>query len=151
MYFEYFKIKKEPFSATPDPRFLYRSPRHQEALERLNAAVSMRRGVTALVGEPGLGKSTLIRTMLSDLKEQVHFAWLFNTTLNSTELLRYICRDFGLEPRGDDKGQVLMELYTFLIDKYKNGINCVLIIDEAQNLSRGSGRNPIVIQSGNCS
>lgn len=135
MYYEYFKIKEEPFSTTPDPRFLYRSSRHQEALERLNAAVTMRRGVTALVGEPGLGKSTIIRTMLQDLKNSVRFAWLFNTTLNSTELLKYICRDFGLEPQGSDKGQVLMELYTFLIEKYKKGYNCVLVIDEAQNLS----------------
>lgn len=135
MYFKYFKIKEEPFSATPDPSFLYKSPRHQEALERLNAAVTMRRGVTALVGEPGLGKSTLIRTMLRDLKNTVRSAWLFNTTLNSTELIKYICRDFGFEPHGQDKGKVLMELYTFLIDQYKKGYNCVLIIDEAQNLS----------------
>jgi|GEM_PF-889949 len=134
MYLKNFHLEKEPFASTPDPHFLYRSPIHQEALERLMAAVTMRRGVNAITAEPGLGKTTLIRTLLEEFQDNIHFAWLFNTTLSSVDLLRYICRDFGLNPTGEDKSDVLMELYTFLIREYKKDKNCLIIIDEAQNL-----------------
>lgn len=134
MYLKNFHLEKEPFASTPDPQFLYRSPIHQEALERLTAAVTMRRGVNAITAEPGLGKTTLIRTLLEEFQDNIHFAWLFNTTLSSIDLLKYICRDFGFSPTGKDKSDVLMELYTFLIREYKKDKNCLIIIDEAQNL-----------------
>jgi general secretion pathway protein A len=134
MYLKYYDLKEEPFGTTPDPRFLYPSSIHQEALERLVTTVSLRRGICALIAEPGLGKSTLIRTMLSGFNNNVHFAWVFNTSMDGRELLRYICRDFGLKPKGNDLSELLIELYTFLIKEYENGNNCILIIDEAQNL-----------------
>jgi len=134
MYLKYYDLKEEPFGTTPDPKFLYNSSTHQEALERLVTAVSMRRGICTLIAEPGLGKSTLIRTMLHGFNKNVRFAWVFNTSLNARELLRYICRDFGFKPSSDDLGELLIELYTFLIKEYENGSNCLLIIDEAQNL-----------------
>ncbi len=127
-------MTEEPFATTPDPRFLYRSETHEEALDRIITAVSMRRGINAIVGEPGLGKSMLIRTMLKGLQDTVRFAWVFNTTLNSRELLKYICRDFGFKPKNDDMSDMLLELYTFLIKEYENGKLCLLIVDEAQNL-----------------
>ncbi|MDZ7370285.1 MAG: AAA family ATPase [candidate division KSB1 bacterium] len=135
MVLKYFNLKQEPFANTPDPRFLFRSATHHEALERLTAAVSLRRGICAVVAEPGLGKSTIIRTLLEGLNSQVNFAWVFNTTLNPTELLRFICRDFGLIPTGKDKADLLIELYTFLVREYNNGRISLLIVDEAQNLS----------------
>jgi general secretion pathway protein A len=134
MYLDYFNLRQEPFSATPDPRFLFKSAMHQEALDRLVTAVSMRRGINAIIGEPGLGKSLLIRTTLQGFSDHVRFAWIFNTSMNSRELVKYICRDFGFTPKGDDLGDLLMELYTYLIKAHEDGFYSLLIIDEAQNL-----------------
>jgi type II secretory pathway predicted ATPase ExeA len=135
MYLKKMKIKTEPFATTPDPRFLYLGDMHQKALERLTAAITRRRGITALIGEPGLGKSTLLRTMLTGMREQVNFAWVFNTTMEPLDLLRFICRDFGFTPKGDSKSDVLMELYSFFIREYEQNRIPLLIIDEAQNLN----------------
>ena len=134
MYLKYFHLREEPFSTTPDPRFLYKSPVHQVALDRITTSVASRRGINAIIGEPGLGKSMLIRTLLKGFNTAVQFAWVFNTTMNSRELIRYICRDFGFKPKGEDLGDLLIELYSFLIREYEQGRFSVLIIDEAQNL-----------------
>jgi len=134
MYLEHFNLKLEPFAATPDPQFLFKSRMHLEALDRLVAAVTMRRGINAIIGEPGLGKSLLIRTTLQGFSERVRFAWVFNTNLNGRELIKYICRDFGFTPQGEDLSDLLMELYAFLIDAYKRGPYTVLVVDEAQSL-----------------
>jgi general secretion pathway protein A len=134
MYLDFFNLRVEPFSTTPDPQFLFKSHVHQEALDRLVAAVTMRRGINAIIGEPGLGKSMLIRTLLQGFTNQVRFAWVFNTNLNSRELIKYICRDFGFTPKGDDLSDLLMELYEFLIRSYQEDIVTILIVDEAQNL-----------------
>ncbi len=134
MYLKHFNLKEEPFATTPDPRYLYRSETHQEALERIMTSVEQRRGITAIIGEPGLGKSLLIRTLLEGLKNNIRFAWVFNTTLNARELLKYICRDFGFKPKGKDISDLLLELYSFLIKEYEKGHYALLIVDEAQNL-----------------
>jgi len=134
MYIKYFKLKEEPFSTTPDPRFLYKSEIHQEALDRLMTGIASRRGINAIVAEPGLGKSTLIRTLLNGFKKRVRFAWVFNTTMESKELIKFICRDFGLKPKSDELSKIFMELYTYLIKEYERKNIPLLIIDEAQNL-----------------
>ncbi len=134
MYLSKYNLNEEPFSTSPDPKYLYNSSVHQEALERLVTSVSMRRGINAIIGEPGLGKSTLIRTMLHGFQNSVNYAWVFNTTLNSREIYRYICRDFGFTPKSEDLGDLLIELYTFFVKEYESGRTAVLIIDEAQNL-----------------
>jgi general secretion pathway protein A len=134
MYLDFFNLRLEPFATTPDPQFLFKSAVHQEALDRLIAAVTMRRGINAIIGEPGLGKSMLIRTTLQGFNNSVRFAWVFNTNMNSRELIKYICRDFGFTPQGEDLSDLLMELYTFLIKAYEEGAYTVLIVDEAQNL-----------------
>ena len=135
MTIKYWKLNQEPFSTSPDPRFLYRGEMHQEALDRLIASVTLQRGITAIVGEPGLGKSTLIRTMLYGMQDSVNIAWAFNTTMSAKDLLKYVARDFGLKPKSDDKSELLMELYTFLIREHEAGRIPVLIVDESQNLS----------------
>lgn len=133
MYLDFFELSEEPFATTPDPKFLYKSAVHQEALDRIMTSVSMRRGINAIIGEPGLGKSMLIRTMLKGFSDRVHFAWVFNTNLDSRDLIKYICRDFGFLPQGNDLSDLLMELYTFLIQEYEQKNYTILIIDEAQN------------------
>ena len=134
MYLEHFNMKFEPFAPTHDPRFLYLGEQHGTALERLVAAVNKRHGITAIIGEPGLGKSTLLRALLRGLKESVNFAWVFNTTMDSIDLLRFICRDFGFMPKSENKSDLLIELYTFFIREYEQDRIPLLIIDEAQNL-----------------
>ncbi len=134
MYTKFYGLEEEPFSTTPNPKYLYKSKMHQSALDRLLMAVSERRGINAIIGEPGLGKSTLIRTLLNGFSSNVHYAWIFNTTLDSRELLKYICRDFGFSPQGKDQSDLLMELYAYLIEAYEQGKYTLLIIDEAQNL-----------------
>jgi general secretion pathway protein A len=134
MYTKFYGLEEEPFSTTTNPKYLYRSKMHQQALDRLVAAVSERRGINAIIGEPGLGKSTLIRTLLSGFSSNIQYAWVFNTTLDARELLKYICRDFGFSPQGKDQSDLLMELYAFLIDRYEQGKYTLLVIDEAQNL-----------------
>lgn len=133
MYLDFFDLREEPFATTPDPKFLYKSPVHQEALDRIMTSVSMRRGVNAIIGEPGLGKSMLIRTMLKGFSDCVRFAWVFNTNMDSRDLIKYICRDFGFVPKGEDISDLLVELYTFLIREYEQQNYTILIIDEAQN------------------
>ncbi len=134
MYVKYFKLREEPFSTTPDPRFLYKSEIHQEALDRLMTGITNKLGINAIVAEPGLGKSTLIRTLLNGLTKRVRFAWVFNTTMESKELIKFICRDFGLKLKSDEMSDIFMELYTFLIKEYERKNIPLLIIDEAQNL-----------------
>jgi general secretion pathway protein A len=134
MYLSKYNLNEEPFSTSPDPKYLYKSGVHQEALDRLVTSVSMRRGINAIIGEPGLGKSTLIRTMLHGFQSSVNYAWVFNTTLNSREIYRYICRDFGFTPSSTDLSDLLIELYTFFVKEHEKGRTAVLIIDEAQNL-----------------
>lgn len=134
MYSKLYGIKEEAFSSSPDPKFLYKSGMHQEALDRLVRAVQTRKGINAIIGEPGLGKSTLIRTLLAGFSQKVHYAWIFNTTLEARDFLKYICLDFGLSPKGKDTSELLMEFYEFLITQYEQGIYTLLIVDEAQNL-----------------
>ncbi|MBN1478922.1 AAA family ATPase [candidate division KSB1 bacterium] len=135
MYLKYYKIKHEPFATTADPNYLFVGETHKRALERLLATVTKQRGITTIIGEPGLGKSTLLRTLLTRLEQSVNFAWIFNTTMQPNELLKYICRDFGFAPKSDNKSDLLIELYTFFIREYEKNCLPLIIIDEAQNLT----------------
>jgi general secretion pathway protein A len=134
MYSKFYGIKEEAFSSSPDPKFLYKSEMHQEALDRMIRSVQTRKGINAIIGEPGLGKSTLVRTLLAGFSQKVHYAWIFNTTLDARDFVKYICLDFGLSPKGKDTSELLMEFYEFLITQYEQGIYTLLIVDEAQNL-----------------
>ena len=135
MYLKYYGLKNEPFSTSPDPDFLYKSEMHQQALERLVNSLQARKGINAIIGEPGLGKSTLVRTMLAGFSQNVQYAWIFNTTLNSKEFLKYLCLDLGLKTKSNDLSELLMLFFEFLIEEYEHGRYIVLVVDEAQNLS----------------
>jgi general secretion pathway protein A len=134
MYTKFYGFKEKPFEITPNPRFLYLSENHKEALAHLTYAVRERKGFTVITGEVGTGKTTLVQTLLSRLDGNVKTAYLFNPMMDSTDFLHYICEDLGLKGQKRSKGQYLAELHNFLMTCYTRNESVVVIIDEAQNL-----------------
>lgn len=135
MYNFFFNFQEPPFNLTPDPRFVYLSPGHQETLEHMVYGVRERKGFVMIVGDIGAGKTTLTRLFLDQLDEQTHTALIFNTYLNEIELLRAINREFGLPAKGTSREDLVQILNQFLIQVQKQGGNAIIILDEAQNLS----------------
>lgn len=134
MYTSFFGLREKPFDLLPNPDFLYPSRAHKRALTYLTHGIRERAGFILLTGEVGSGKTTLIRNMIrSQLKDSV-LAKVFNTRVDSLQLLMQINADFGLETEGKDKATLLKELNDFLIEQYALRRQSVLIIDEAQNL-----------------
>src|SRR4030043_2241396 len=131
MYTNFFRLKEKPFEITPDPRFLYLSENHKEALAHLNYALRERKGFTVVTGEVGTGKTTLVHSLLSKLDGNTRTAYIFNPKLEATDFLHYICEDFGLKDQRRSKGQYLTLLHNFLMACYAQKVNAVLIIDEA--------------------
>ena len=135
MYTTFFGLHEKPFDLLPNPDFLYPSRAHKRALTYLTHGIKERAGFILLTGEVGSGKTTLIRNMIrSQLRDSV-LAKVFNTRVDSLQLLMQINSDFGLDTEGRDKAALLRELNDFLIEQYAQRRQAVLIIDEAQNLS----------------
>ncbi|MCK5382344.1 MAG: AAA family ATPase [Gammaproteobacteria bacterium] len=137
MYLEYFKLTERPFSITPDPRFLYMSARHREALAHLLYGLGEGGGFVQLTGEVGTGKTTICRCLLEQVPENVDIALVLNPKVTSTELIATVCDELGIEyPAGDTSIKSLTDvLNRYLLDAYARGRRTVLILDEAQNLS----------------
>lgn len=139
VYKKYFGLVEAPFNVTPDPSFLFLSASHREGLAQLMYGIKARRGFIVLTGEVGTGKTTLIQALLHELADDnTQTALIFNAITSPLDLLRYVCEEFNLvPPLGDlrdihDYGTLLND---FLLEKYRQGKNVALIIDEAQNLS----------------
>lgn len=140
MYAAYFGLNQEPFSIAPDPRLLFMSEQHREALAHLLYGVQGGGGFVLLTGEIGTGKTTVCRSFLEQVPPHVNLAYIFNPKLTVTELLETVCHEFGLEVRSRDLlpptvKDYLDPLNAFLLESHANGRNNVLVIDEAQNLS----------------
>jgi general secretion pathway protein A len=134
VYPSFYGLAEKPFNATPDPRFLYFTPAHREALAQLVYGIRENRGFLMLTGEVGTGKTTLIHALLSRLDGNTAVAFIFNSTLPFDGILEYMLEDFGVAKVGDTRAQRLFALNNFLIERRRAGQNAVLIIDEAQNL-----------------
>jgi putative secretion ATPase (PEP-CTERM system associated) len=135
VYTSFFGLREKPFDLLPNPDFLYPSRAHKRALTYLTHGIKERAGFILLTGEVGSGKTTLIRNLIrSQLKDSV-LAKVFNTRVDSLQLLMQINGDFGLDTEGRDKATLLRELNDFLIEQYALRRQSVLVIDEAQNLS----------------
>ncbi|MEO0423377.1 MAG: AAA family ATPase [Pseudomonadota bacterium] len=136
MYTSYFGLREKPFSITPDPRFLYLSERHAEALAHLQYGVLESGGFIQLTGEVGTGKTTVMRVQLAKLPEQVEVAAILNPQVDLIGFLRTICHEFGITPAEQDHKSLLDALNAHLLLCHAKGKRAVLVIDEAQNLDR---------------
>jgi len=131
----YFGLTRNPFSLTPDPKFLYLSNSHKEALAHLYFGLQEKNGFIAITGEVGTGKTTLCRAFLDQLTPEYEVAYIFNPCLTSLELLQNINREFSLtSPDECSKKALTDRLYEFLIAKKREGKTVIVIIDEAQKL-----------------
>jgi len=136
MYKRFYSLQKNPFEITPDPAFLFTTKRHNEALATLYYGVRRHKGFVVLTGEVGTGKTLLIRSLLQMLKlSNVHYAYIFNSKLLPMEFLQYVAGDFRLPVSGKNKSELLLELSSFVISRFKKGLTTVLVVDEAHHLS----------------
>lgn len=136
MYSAYFGLSQEPFSIAPDPRYLYMSERHREALAHLLYGVGGSGGFVVLSGEIGTGKTTVCRCFLEQVPKYCNVAYIFNPRLTALELLRSVCEEFHitLPPGASSAKDCIDALNAFLLAAHTAGQRNVLIIDEAQNL-----------------
>lgn len=137
MYTQYFQLKQSPFSIAPDPRYLFMSERHREALAHLLYGVGSGGGFVLLTGEIGAGKTTVCRCFMEQIPDNCQLAYIFNPKLSVEELLLSICEEFRIAPPA---GAASVKSYVdainvHLLASHAQGKNNVLIIDEAQNLS----------------
>lgn len=135
MYEKFYGFTDKPFNLTPDPKFFYASPKHEEALNCLLLAISERNGFIVITGEIGSGKTTVCRTLLNRLDPTTRVALILNTHLGKKELITTILEDLEIEYKSRSKTHLLSALNSFLLKQLENDVNVVLLIDEAQNLT----------------
>jgi len=136
MYQEFFGLRANPFNVNPDPRYLFLTWHTEEALACVSHGIQNRKGFVLLTGEVGTGKTTLINKILEWLRlQRVPTAFIFNSRLNVPQFLDFVMSDFAIPCDSKSKSQILLHLYNWLLDRYREGQNAVLIVDEAQNLS----------------
>lgn len=140
MYTQYFNLRQAPFSIAPDPRYLFMSERHREALAHLLYGIGSGGGFVLLTGEIGAGKTTVCRCFIEQVPENCRLAYIFNPKLSVEELLLSICDEFRIELAPAGAGAVSIKTYVdaingYLLASHAQGNNNVLVIDEAQNLS----------------
>jgi general secretion pathway protein A len=136
MYKSFFKLQSSPFGTSPDPRFLYMMPHTREALACLEYGISARKGFTVLTGEVGTGKTTLLRRALSSFSNRrVATSFVFNPRLDTLDFLEFVLTDFGIVPATRTKSGMLLQLNRWLIERFRMEETCVVVVDEAQNLS----------------
>jgi general secretion pathway protein A len=137
MYKSFYNLERNPFELTPDPSFLFTTPRHNEALATLYHGVRGHKGFVVLTGEVGTGKTLLLRCLLQLLNrsDDIACAYTFNSHLPPLEFLQQIASDFGLPASGKNKSEVLSDLSNYVIDRGSKRLTTVLVVDEAHQLS----------------
>ena len=136
MYLDFYGLKELPFALTPDPRFIYFTPSHTEAMANLHYGIESGKGLIVVTGEVGTGKTTILRWMMGRLDRTVLVAYLFNPRMTVAEFYQYISSPRLLDvPRWESKSELLLRLGEVLDSRHSRGLRTVLIIDEAHGLS----------------
>lgn len=135
MFLDHFGLVEQPFGVTPDPRFLCLGPKHREALASLEYGTEADRGFLALIGRPGMGKTTLLYQFLDLQRSRARSAYVFQTDCTTRNLLRHILSDLGIASAGKDVPELRDALNEILLEEMRAGRRFILVIDEAQNLS----------------
>ncbi len=135
LFLDYYGLNEQPFGVTPDPRFLYLGAKHRQALDVLNFGTELNRGFLTLIAKPGMGKTSLLFHYLEGLRDKARTVFLFQTDGDSTELMRYVLAELGLDGKGMDLPEMRSALSQVLMSEMQAGRRFVLVIDEAQNLS----------------
>jgi general secretion pathway protein A len=135
MYESFFGLKEKPFSLLPDPDFLFMSSKHSLALSILEYSLAGQAGFCAITGDIGSGKTTLIRTLLRRIGRDVTLGLISNTHSGLTDITSWALAAFGRGTNAQSDAEIYQELMHFLIGEYGAGRRCVLIVDEAQNLT----------------
>jgi type II secretory pathway predicted ATPase ExeA len=136
MYLELFGLSEMPFRLTPDPHFLFASKQHARAKAYMESTIWLADGFVVITGEIGSGKTTLIESFLAELPENVVLAQISQTQLSPVEFLQALLVEFGFKPFRQKKIELLATLRDYMIEQYAAGKTLLLVIDEAQNLSR---------------
>jgi len=136
MYRSFFGLRAIPFRASPDPRFLCMTPQIREALACLQYGIAERKGFVVMTGEVGTGKTTLLKSVLGWFpRDRVSTAFVFNPRLDALDFLEFVLTDFGIPFKERTKSGMLLQLNRWLIERYREHKLCVIVVDEAQNLS----------------
>lgn len=131
---EFYKLAEQPFGVTPDPRYLYLSPTHSEAMASVMYGVLENRGFTALIAHPGMGKTTLLFDLLERIHVSTRTVFLFQAQLSPYELMRSLLADLGIRDRGQNLAGMQLKLNDVLLRETASGKKVVIVIDEAQTL-----------------
>jgi len=135
-YLQHFQLTEQPFRLTPDPDFIYWSKQHARAKAYMESTIWLADGFVVITGEIGSGKTTLLQSFLSEVEDDVVYAVVSQTQLTDTQFLQAVLTEFGFKPFDKRKVELMDMLNMFLIEQYSSGKKVVLIVDEAQNLTR---------------
>jgi len=134
MFLKFYGLREQPFGVTPDPRFLYLSRAHREALASLYCGIDAGRGFLALIAGPGMGKTTLLFHLLEKFRGEARTAFLFQTQCDSREFMRFLLAELGCETYEQDFVRMHDEFNKFLLQEARAGRRFIIVVDEAQNL-----------------
>ena len=134
IYQDFFGFSEKPFDLTPDPKYLYLSPKHKEVLAHLVYGLQENNGFLKIIGEVGTGKTMICRSFLRELRSDFNIAYIFNPCINALELLQTVNTELGIPGKSKSKKKLVDVLNRFLLEERAKGHRVVVIIDEAQDL-----------------
>lgn len=135
MFLNFYGLREQPFGVTPDPRFLYLSPTHREALASMFYGIDAERGFMALIAKPGMGKTNLLFQLLQQFRSRARTAFVFQTQCTSREFMRFLLLELGCEVSAEQDLVSMHELFNrCLLQEAQAGRRFIVVVDEAQNL-----------------